>query len=254
MLRFFRHIRQKLLPIAIGKEHQMSKYFLYALGEIFLVVIGILLALQINTWNEKRKNREQELVILDNILQDLKTDREGLLEMIDRRTSKAASADAMVGYYDGESMEKLSDYYIHWLNVLLWETHSPRNIAFQELVNAGNVSLIRNEDIRNSLLDINASYEELHDIRAHMYDDYSLYLYTPYSRIIDYAAGIKAWSDPDAPINLSREDVEEALRLKEIKNGFTLASFNNRLLGDDMKKIAEIVEKTIGLIETEIER
>lgn len=249
MIRFFRTLRHRF--ITNGKT---GKYVTYALGEIFLVVIGILLALQINTWNEKRKNREQELIILDNILQDLKTDREGLLEIIDRRTSKAESADVMVGYYDGLPIEKLSDYYVHWLNVLFWETHSPRNIAFMELVNSGNVSLIRNEDIRNSLLDINASYEDLHAIRAHMYDDYSLYLYAPYSRIIDYADGIKAWSDPDTPLDLSMEDVEEALQHKEIKNGFTLASFNNRLLGDDMKGILAIVEKTIGLIEIEIKR
>lgn len=248
MIHFFRKIRKSFLA-----QNQVSRYLLYAIGEIVLVVIGILLALQINTWNEKRKNREQELVILDNILQDLSTDREGLLEMIDRRESKAASADAMVGYYDGQPIEKLSDYYVHWLNVLFWETHSPRNIAFMELVNSGNVSLIRNADIRNSLLDINASYENLYAVRAHMYDDYSLYLYAPYSRIIDYADGIQAWSDPDTPIDLSREDVEEALGHKEIKNGFTLASFNNRLLGDDMKEILAIVEKTIGLIEKEIE-
>jgi sensor domain CHASE-containing protein len=49
MLRFFRQIRQRLLT-----DNKFSKYLLYAVGEILLVVIGILIALQINNWNEER--------------------------------------------------------------------------------------------------------------------------------------------------------------------------------------------------------
>jgi hypothetical protein len=48
MVKFFRKIRQKLLS-----ENKFSKYFIYAIGEIVLVVIGILIALQINNWNEE---------------------------------------------------------------------------------------------------------------------------------------------------------------------------------------------------------
>jgi len=60
MIKFFRQIRQKLLT-----ENQFSKYLIYAIGEIVLVVIGILIALQINTWNEARKERniEQKLLL-----------------------------------------------------------------------------------------------------------------------------------------------------------------------------------------------
>jgi len=60
MVKFFRKIRQKLLS-----ENKFIKYLLYAIGEIVLVVIGILIALQINTWNEVRKERniEQKLLL-----------------------------------------------------------------------------------------------------------------------------------------------------------------------------------------------
>ncbi len=55
MIKFFRKIRQNMI-----KENKVSKYLLYAIGEIILVVIGILIALQVNTWNEYRKDRVSE--------------------------------------------------------------------------------------------------------------------------------------------------------------------------------------------------
>ncbi|MEM6516972.1 MAG: DUF6090 family protein, partial [Bacteroidota bacterium] len=59
MIKFFRNIRKTLLT-----ENRFNKYLLYAIGEIVLVVIGILIALQINNWNENRKdnNVEQEVI------------------------------------------------------------------------------------------------------------------------------------------------------------------------------------------------
>ena len=63
MIKFFRKIRQRLLT-----ENKFSKYFLYAIGEISLVVIGILIALQVNDWNNNRKNLDLE----DKILKEIK--------------------------------------------------------------------------------------------------------------------------------------------------------------------------------------
>jgi len=69
MIKFFRHIRRSLI-----QENRMGKYFKYAIGEILLVVIGILIALQINNWNEKRKATFQEITILKNIQEDITLD------------------------------------------------------------------------------------------------------------------------------------------------------------------------------------
>ena len=62
MLTFFRRIRKGLLG-----DGSTSKYLVYAIGEIALVVIGILIALQINNWNEYRKDRIKEKEILVNL-------------------------------------------------------------------------------------------------------------------------------------------------------------------------------------------
>jgi hypothetical protein len=234
-------------------ENKFNKYLLYALGEIILVVIGILIALQISNWNESQKQKQQEQIILKNILKDLEKDKVGLNKIIAARISTATSAKIMASYYEGVKIEKLADYYFHWTNVLYWQFHHPRNITFEELVNSGNVSIIRNSQIKELLLDMNASYQELFEVRRHMYDDYSIYLYQPYSSIFDYGDGIEVWENPKTTITLSQAQVQEALKNTAIKNGFTLANFNNLLLNELNSKILEQVELTIGLIQKEIE-
>ena len=67
MIKFFRKIRQNLLM-----ENKTGKYLKYAIGEILLVVIGILIALSINNWNEKRKARIEEKILLSNLKDDFK--------------------------------------------------------------------------------------------------------------------------------------------------------------------------------------
>lgn len=69
MIKLFRNIRKNLL-----NEGKTSKYFKYAIGEIILVVIGILIALSINTWNEQRKEKAIVVNVLKNIRYDLISD------------------------------------------------------------------------------------------------------------------------------------------------------------------------------------
>ncbi|TXG34562.1 DUF6090 family protein [Seonamhaeicola maritimus] len=77
MIKFFRKIRQNSLS-----EGKTGKYLKYAIGEIILVVIGILLALQINNWNEARKNRVLEKEYLIRLLEDLEHDQKDLTQVI----------------------------------------------------------------------------------------------------------------------------------------------------------------------------
>ena len=69
MIKFFRHIRRSLI-----NQNKMGKYFKYAIGEILLVVIGILIALQINTWNENRINQKKTTKYLKALVSDIVQD------------------------------------------------------------------------------------------------------------------------------------------------------------------------------------
>ena len=68
-MKLLRTIRQKLIM-----KNQNGNYYKYAVGEIILVVLGILIALSINNWNENRKNKKKELVLINNIIEDLGLD------------------------------------------------------------------------------------------------------------------------------------------------------------------------------------
>ena len=85
MIKFFRKIRYDLM--SSGKT---SKYIKYAIGEIILVVIGILIALQINNWNEDRKNATNEAHILNEILNNLNEDKDQISFILERRIATQA--------------------------------------------------------------------------------------------------------------------------------------------------------------------
>jgi len=67
MIKFFRKIRQKTLT-----ENKFGKYLTYAIGEIILVVIGILIAIQINDWNNNRIEKESDSQLIGAIINDLR--------------------------------------------------------------------------------------------------------------------------------------------------------------------------------------
>jgi len=105
MITIFRKIRQKLIA-----DKRASKYLLYAIGEILLVVIGILIALQINNTNELSKQRNLELHYLKNIKTDLILNIKHLENYIDARETAINSANEVIAHYEGKPIKDLKAY------------------------------------------------------------------------------------------------------------------------------------------------
>lgn len=82
MLRIFRNLRKQLLA-----NNKVGAYLKYAVGEVILVVVGILIALQVNNWNENRKQRAKELHYLANLKNDLNLNIAEIDRYIDARNS-----------------------------------------------------------------------------------------------------------------------------------------------------------------------
>jgi len=131
MIKFFRHIRRSLI-----NQNHMGKYFKYAIGEILLVVIGILLALQINTWNENRKSRKTETYVLNEILSNLNEDAAILNEITNQRQITKVSVANMLGYLQKENISKDS-LEKDMVNFLTFERYFPINNAYEILKSKG---------------------------------------------------------------------------------------------------------------------
>lgn len=109
MIKFFRNIRQQLL-----KENKLTKYLLYAIGEIVLVVIGILIALNINNWNEYKKDRVLEKKVLENLVENLENNK-NLLERRIRHINGAMYSGEVVlkVFEEGKTYPDSLKFYIH---------------------------------------------------------------------------------------------------------------------------------------------
>lgn len=91
MIKFFRKIRQKLL-----EEGNLKRYLIYAFGEILLVVIGILIALQVNNWNEGRKELAKSHEILREIAENLEYNNARFLKEIKEEEAVVKSIDIVL--------------------------------------------------------------------------------------------------------------------------------------------------------------
>ena len=150
MLKFFRQIRQQNL-----NQGQMKKYTLYAIGEILLVVIGILIALQINNWNEGRKDRQLEVKYLTNLKNELNGNTKRTKRLIlDRYEGKMEGLQLAKSYVEGDY--KVQDTSGFILKVSYGAVFSNgieflNTNTFDELSSTGNLQLIRNETLKESI-------------------------------------------------------------------------------------------------------
>jgi len=147
MIKFFRKIRKNMI-----KENKVSKYMLYAIGEIVLVVIGILIALSINNWNEHRKNANQELKLLQSFKIGLEKDLSDIDSNISGHTKGLNSANMILNLL--ESNQTYNDTLAkHFSNVMEPSRFVNSTSAFETLKTKG-IDLITNEDLRNQLINV----------------------------------------------------------------------------------------------------
>ena len=132
MIRLFRKIRQQLLA-----EDKYPVYLLYAGGEILLVVVGILIALQIDNWNDQRKEKITELNYLSAINYDLELNRLEVESFIRQKQSAIESANIILQYYESDTLNDPSYFNLHHLNVSIFTRFEEKNNTFRELENSG---------------------------------------------------------------------------------------------------------------------
>ena len=253
MIKFFRHIRKRLLV-----DNQFNKYLLYAIGEIILVVIGILIALQINNSNENRKLRDQELHYLENVKTDLNLNISELDKYITVRNSRIESANKVLEHFEGKPLTDLNDFAFHTTNIYIWQKFSQHDNTFQELINSGNLALISNDSIKNGLLNLQALYKKLKYEEEHFRYDAEVLLYEPSYGILDLNPIVKNFtyqvSKGQAGENIALPKANYEAMLKDIKqkNGFVMAVYEFSVMYMQFNEMKTMCNAIISLIDNEI--
>jgi hypothetical protein len=255
MIKFFRHIRQKMLS-----ENKISKYLLYAIGEIILVVIGILIALAINNSNEDDKTRVKELNYLTGIKSDLQLNLIQLNKYILTRETSVNSAETMLEYFNHKKEFSPDEFNFHNLNVQVWYPFKKNDNTYQELINSGNLAIISSDSIKNILINMQLGYKQITFIETHMEYDFENYMYPIYFKITDLESDISNYAYQEsegtegARVELSKEKIELLLNNQTFKNGFVLSKFNCKRVIAEYKKMILMTDKLINLIDLELEQ
>ena len=153
MVKVFRGFRRKWI-----QDGQVRKYFLYAIGEIFLVVVGILIALSINNWNNEKELRKAEKQIYKNLLQKINKDKIDILGNVDYNNIRIAlfqTADSIISTNDRSKIDELK---VILYKLFEYSDYSGSDDIYQNLVNSGELRLLKNEDIIAELQELEELY------------------------------------------------------------------------------------------------
>jgi hypothetical protein len=250
MLSYFRRERIKLI-----EQEKLKKYTFYAIGEIFLVMVGILLALQVNNWNQNRLERKQEVKLLHQIKADLESNSDEIESMLNKMEISKASADSLLEGF--RTKEEIRGVALHTSLLHRRFFFTMATSGYSQM--SGSLgTLIQNSELRNSIaqlyegdfrdiqkrqemlsnhIDNNLSPQsnKLFVIKQRMefkmpdFDEFSMDFYDPknYEELVEnseYANTIiiqkKMYNIQTSQLNKTSEQLNKVLKLleKEIKN------------------------------------
>ena len=135
MINFFKRIRQRLIT-----EERLTKYLIYAAGEIALVMIGILLALQINNWNKDRKDRAAEQELLSQLSTEFQSNLDQLDEKIGMRSRMLDASLKLLNYIDHPEQRNVDSVLTYLGYTMLGPTFDP---IVNDISSSGRLTLLQ---------------------------------------------------------------------------------------------------------------
>ena len=147
MITLFRRVREKLIG-----EGNVRRYLLYAVGEIALVMIGILLALQVNNWNEGRKLQQKEFSYLNRLYEEVQRDSISLSSSIKLTGSKIEQTKRVLDHIQKQIPLSDSAQFIGEVFLIgRGGSFRPYLPAYEELISTGDLGIIQNKTVTELL-------------------------------------------------------------------------------------------------------
>ena len=159
MIKLFRNIRKKLL-----EQGKLTNYLKYAIGEIFLVVIGILIALQINNWNQTQAERKVEKEYITSLLEDIATDTTNIQLAIKNNEIRIKYLDSLASMcfnYRPEDMNDPKLYELYNRTIRHPDFVTPTERTLTQLKNAGGMRLLKNKKSVNAIIEYEDYFKKL---------------------------------------------------------------------------------------------
>lgn len=215
MIKFFRKIRQKLLS-----ENKFRKYLVYAIGEILLVVIGILIALAANNWNIEQNNAKSEIILLKQLEEEYTENLSELIQNIQLREDMTLSAYSLRNYFingaEGIALDSLEKHRaLTYYNI----NFNAPNGTTSLLLNSGELNLIQDDELKIRLSNWNGTIKEMTEqeifVTHHLLPQYFNYTNNNYDAI--KLAGTfdqmkdKSFTDPIGKTQKAIEDQVNAI-------------------------------------------
>lgn len=157
MLKFFRTFRRSFL-----ENNQVGKYMKYALGEVVLVVIGILIALQLNNLNEESKLRKEEQKLLIALSDEMAYNQEEIKRARGVNQNNIKGTQELLDLFPPEVRKKLTEKEIALAMAKALQFKTEFHPRFT-VINSGQLNLLSNERLRNELLNLVAEFDNFED-------------------------------------------------------------------------------------------
>ena len=243
MIKFFRRIRQQLLT-----ENKFSKYLLYAVGEIILVVIGILIALQINNNNNYNEQRSVEQEYLLSLQSEFETNLNKINASIQENELRIQSLEYLLTLFDKNVLDTVNSQIISQKFAPIFGSeisYIPAKGVLNDIISSGKLNIILNKSLRQNLASFDSSLDFLNkQINGAEFTDEKL-------RTILYEKGSLRKIVMDIGfMDFEHESISEKLDNKLM---FESIEFENYILGYRLLANATNGPRLFGRIKTEIE-
>ena len=245
MIPFFRKIRKKM-----ADDNQFFKYSRYAIGEIVLVVIGILIALQINTWNEERLKRKKEFIYLKEIRKNLAQDTIRINQVLAFNNSKRNAINETFKLFETSSKGNfnLADFAGRMNPLSQFNIFIPVRIAFNNLLDVEKIDLISDLELRTKLSEYyNEDYQkgtqEVTILRTRAFAEYA-------GRQLTTQEIVKLNTDSTVQIktNAMSEIYKDETMIYHLLNMKITIDYHN----GELKYLKQKVKALLSLLESEI--
>lgn len=249
MIRIFKNLRLSFI-----NKNSTWNYFKYAVGEIILVMIGILLALQVNNANVKRIEKNKEIKYLNNIRIDLEKDITSLAYNISVREKRIVAMRQIMAQIDGAPLNDLDQTAKNVIWCLYEEWFNPSNVTVKDLLGSGNMNLITNDSIKELLFELELAYQTNKSYIDHETFDYREYISKPIFSLCDVEQIRPVFTDGKTAEGqqLTRESFIPLMENNAFKNGCSIIIWASTDFISIYHQIDSISQQVIALIDAEL--